>query len=149
MDIFMSSLQRVEDNWKVSSVMKNSISLLNKNKKTKKQFNNQCAINTHVCSPAQHSGANYCLMFPCNKQGGALIWKMRGRWMFILTSANTHAVIQIITSPQTHAATMFIIQLFKHTHTEKCLKGAEYIVLKVEITHRLKHTVASGICRSV
>lgn len=69
--------------------------------------------------------------------------------MFILTSANTHAVIQIITSPQTHAATMFIIQLFKHTHTEKCLKGAEYIVLKVEITQRLKHTVASGICRSV
>lgn len=64
--------------------------------------------------------------------------------MFILTSANTHAVIQIITSPQTHAATMFIIQLFKHTHTEECLKGAEYIVLKVEITHRLKHTVASA-----
>lgn len=65
--------------------------------------------------------------------------------MFILTSANTHAAIQIITSPQTHTATMFIIQLFKHTH-EECLKGAEYIVLKVEITHRLKHTVASGIC---
>lgn len=31
----MSSLQRVEDNWKVSSVMKSSISLLNKNKKQK------------------------------------------------------------------------------------------------------------------
>lgn len=29
----MSSLQRVEDNWKVSSVMKSSISLLNKKNK--------------------------------------------------------------------------------------------------------------------
>lgn len=49
--------------------------------------------------------------------------------MFILTSVNTHAVLQIITSPQTHLITVIIIQLFTqtctHSHSEQCVKGAE------------------------